>query len=203
MRTKVPNRPICFVLDERSMTTIDLVLVAAVADNGVIGRGGGLPWRLGTDLRRFRRMTVRHPVVMGRKTYLAIGKPLKERTGIVLTRDPAFAGTGIVVAPCLNAALKVARADALRRGVAAIMLIGGADLYVQSIGIAARLEITRVHMSPQGDAVFPTIDPAQWRETARCDYPAGPGDDAPFTAVTYERASGNGEIRRTSRAGFE
>jgi dihydrofolate reductase len=133
--------------------------------------------------------TAGHPVVIGRRTYLAIGRPLRGRTNIVVTRDPAFAGAGIVAAPSLAAALDVARGDALRRGVAAIMVAGGADLYAQLIGSAARLEITRVHASPQGDAVFPAIDPAQWHETSRREHPAGPDDDAPFATLTYERNS--------------
>ncbi len=164
-----------------------LVLVAAVAENGVIGRDGGLPWRLPSDLRRFRVITLRHPVVMGRRTYDAIGKPLPGRTNIVITRDAAFAARGAVAAPSLEAALTVARGDALRRGACHIMIIGGADLYGQTIGRACRLEITRVHARPAGDSTFPAIDPAQWRETERCEYPAGPDDDASFTTLTYER----------------
>ena len=167
--------------------SLALVLVAAIAENGVIGRAGALPWRLKTDMRHFRGLTAGHPVVMGRATYAAIGKPLRDRTSIVVSRNGAFAAPGVAVAPNLAAALDVARGDALRRGVAAIMIAGGADLYAQTIGCAARLEITRVHASPQGDAVFPAIDPAQWRETARREHPAGPDDEAPFTALTYER----------------
>jgi dihydrofolate reductase len=167
--------------------SLALVLVAAIAENGVIGRAGGLPWRLKTDMRHFRGLTTGHPVVMGRRTYAAIGKPLRDRTNIVVSRNAAFAAAGVAVAPNLAAALDVARGDALRRGVAAIMIAGGADLYAQTIGCAARLEITRVHASPQGDAVFAPIDPAQWRETARREYAAGPDDEAPFTTLTYER----------------
>jgi dihydrofolate reductase len=169
---------------------IPLVLVAAVADNGVIGRDGGMPWRLRTDLRRFRALTSGHPVVMGRRTFLSFGKPLKDRTNIVVTRDPDFAAAGIVVAPSLAAALEVAEGDALRRGAAAIVVGGGAGIYSDAIGMAARLEITRVHLRPQGDTVFPEIDPAQWREAARRDFAAGPDDDAPFTTLTYERRCG-------------
>jgi dihydrofolate reductase len=164
-----------------------LVLVAAVAENGVIGRAGGLPWRLKTDLKRFRALTVGHPVVMGRKTYLSFGKPLKRRTNIVVTRDPEFAAAGIVVASSLEAALEVAEGDALRRGAAAIVIGGGAGIYAKTIDRAARLEITRVHVRPKGDTVFPAIDPATWRETARQEYAAGPDDEAPFTTLTYER----------------
>jgi dihydrofolate reductase len=169
---------------------VPLVLVAAVAENGVIGRDGGLPWRLKTDLRRFRALTVGHPVVMGRKTYLSFGKPLKGRTNIVVTRDPAFAAAGVVVAPNLEAALEAAQGDALRRGAAAIVIGGGADIYAATIERALRLEITRVHARPDGDTVFPAIDPAQWREAAREEYEAGPDDEAPFTTLTYERHHG-------------
>jgi dihydrofolate reductase len=169
-----------------SAAEVGLVLVAAVAENGVIGRDGGLPWRLPSDLRRFRAITLGHPVVMGRKTYDAIGKPLPGRTNIVVTRDTAFAARGVISAPSLEAALTVARGDAYRRGVCRIMIIGGADLYSQTIGHARRLEITRVHARPAGDSTFPAIDPAQWRETERCEYPAGPDDDAAFTTLSYE-----------------
>jgi dihydrofolate reductase len=169
---------------------IPLVLVAAVAENGVIGRAGTMPWRLRTDLRRFRALTIGHPVVMGRKTWLAFGKPLKGRTSIVISRDPAFAVPGIVVSPSLEAALEVAEGDALRRAAAAIVIGGGADIYSRTIDRAARLEITRVHAWPQGDTVFPDIDPAQWRETARQEFAAGPDDEAPFTTLTYERRRG-------------
>jgi dihydrofolate reductase len=169
---------------------LGLVLVAAIAENGVIGRDGRLPWRLRSDLKHFRDLTLGHPVVMGRKTYDAIGKPLSRRTNIVVTRDPAFAAPGVVVARSLDAALAVARGDARRRSVAEIMIIGGADLYGQTIDIAARLEVTRVHARPEGDSVFPQIDPARWREIRRREYPAGPDDDAAFTTLIYERSPG-------------
>jgi dihydrofolate reductase len=170
-----------------SSREVGLVLVAAVAENGVIGRDGGLPWHLPSDLRRFRAITLGHPVVMGRKTCGAIGKPLPGRTNIVVTRDAAFAARGMIVAPNLEAALVVARGDALRRGVRHIMIIGGGELYGQTIGRACRLEITRVHARPSGDSVFPAVDPTQWHEIGRCEYPAGPDDDAPFTTLAYER----------------
>lgn len=169
---------------------IPLVLVAAVAENGVIGRAGGMPWRLRTDLKRFRALTVGHPVVMGRRTYLSVGRPLKGRTTIVVSRDRAFAAAGIVVAPSLKAALEAAEGDALRRGAAAIVIGGGAGIYSSTLDMAARLEITRVHVRPEGDTAFPEIDPAQWRESARQDYTAGPDDDAPFTTLTFERRRG-------------
>jgi dihydrofolate reductase len=166
---------------------LGLVLVAAVAENGVIGRDGKLPWRLRSDLRHFRDVTFGHPVVMGRKTYQTVGKPLPGRTNIVITRDRSFAAPGVVSARGVDEALAVARGDALRRGVAVIMIIGGADLYGQTIGRAARLEITLVHARPQGDSVFPPIDPGRWREIRRSEHAADADDDAAFTILTYER----------------
>lgn len=166
---------------------MEIVCVVAVADNGIIGRDGGMPWRLKSDLRHFRTLTMGHPVVMGRKTYLSLGKPLPGRTNIVVTRDPSVAIAGVVVVSSLPAALDVARADALRRGAGAIMVIGGGDIYAQVMPLATRLEMTRVHATPAGNARFPELDPILWRETARADHAAGAGDDADFTVLTYRR----------------
>jgi dihydrofolate reductase len=172
----------------RAGSCIDIVLVAAVADNGVIGRSGALPWRLKSDMRRFRAMTWGKPLVAGRATFLSFTtKPLPGRTNIVLSRDQNFAAPGVVVASKLDAALQAARGDALRRGVDMIAVVGGADIYAQTIDIADRLLITRVHLQPDGDATFPAIDPDTWRETERTEHRAGPGDDASFTTLTYER----------------
>jgi dihydrofolate reductase len=167
-----------------------IVLVAAVAENGVIGRDGGMPWRLKSDMRHFRGLTLGKPVVMGRKTYLSLSiKPLPGRTNIVISRDAAFTLPGAVVAPSLGTALEAARGDALRRGIDAIMVIGGADIYAQAMPLAQRLEITRVHLKADGDAVFPPIDPAIWSESARTAHPAGPDDGAPYEIATYIRVS--------------
>jgi dihydrofolate reductase len=168
---------------------MEIVLIAALAENGVIGRDGGMPWRLKSDMRHFRGLTLGKPVVMGRKTYLSLSiKPLPGRTSIVVSRDKDFTLAGAVVAPSLEAALEAARGDALRRGVDAIMVIGGADIYAQAMPLAQRLEITRVHLTVEGDAVFPPIDSATWRQSARTAHPAGPDDDAPYEVATYIRA---------------
>jgi dihydrofolate reductase len=167
---------------------MEIVLIAAVADNGVIGRNGTMPWRLKSDMRHFRALTLDRPVVMGRKTYLSLSiKPLPRRTNIVVSRDRDFTAPGIVVAQSLEAALQAARGDALRRRSDAIMVIGGAQIYAQAIPLADRLEITQIHAAPQGDTGFPPIDPGVWRETARAPHPAGPDDDAAFDLVTYRR----------------
>jgi dihydrofolate reductase len=165
-----------------------LFLIAAVSDNGVIGRDNALPWKLKSDMRHFRVLTMGKPVVMGRKTFLSLGKPLSGRTNIVVSRDPAFAASGVLAAGSLAAALQAARGDALRRGSGEIAVIGGAELYAQAMPAADRLEITRVHADIQGDATFPPIDPALWQEVARTVQAAGPGDDADMTFVTYRPA---------------
>lgn len=166
---------------------MDLVLIAAVAENGVIGRDGNLPWRIKSDMQRFRALTMGKPVVVGRKTYLSFAKqPLPGRTNIIVTRDANFAAPGALATPSLQAALEAARGDALRRGTD-IMVLGGGDIYAQTIPLADRLEITHIHAGATGDAVFPAIDPAVWREAARAAHPAGPDDDAPFDFVTYVR----------------
>jgi dihydrofolate reductase len=165
----------------------EIVLVAAVAENGVIGRDNRLPWRLKSDLKHFRALTLGKPVLMGRKTFLSIGKPLPGRTNIVVSRNPDFSAPGVAVARDLAAALGVAHGDALRRGVEEIMVMGGAQIFAELLPSAARLEITRVHASPEGDTVFPPIDPAVWRETASVDHEVGPSDDAAFTVLTYRR----------------
>ncbi len=172
---------------------MDIVLVAAVGENGVIGRGGGLPWRLKSDLQHFRALTTGKPIVMGRRTWASLGRPLPERTNIVVTRDHAFMAPGAVVAAALTAALEVARGDALRRSADAIMVVGGGDIYAQAMPLATRLEITRVQARPHGEAVFPPIDPATWHETARRECPPGPGDEAGFTYLTYVRAQGGAD----------
>jgi dihydrofolate reductase len=168
---------------------LDIIIVAAVAENGVIGRGNALPWRLKSDMTHFRALTVGNPVVLGRKTYQSIGKPLAGRTTIVISRDKNFSAPGIVVAPNFNAALETARGDALRRNAGAIIVAGGADIYAQALPLATRLVITEVHKRVDGDARFPAIDPKLWRETARSEQKPGPQDDAAFAFVTYERAS--------------
>jgi dihydrofolate reductase len=167
---------------------IAIVLLVAVAENGVIGRDNALPWRLRSDLQRFKALSMGKPVLMGRKTYASIGRPLPGRTNIVLTRDPGFAAPGVLVATQLAAALAAARGDALRRGADAIVVIGGTDVFLQTLPLADRLEVTHVHARPDGDTYFPPIDPAQWRETARQDCAAGAQDDVSFTYVTYNRA---------------
>jgi dihydrofolate reductase len=170
---------------------MEIVLIAAVADNGVIGASGAIPWRLKTDLQRFKTMTLGKPVVMGRKTFISLRRPLPGRTNIVLTRDCDFRNSGAVVTTSLADARAVATGDALRRFVTEIAVIGGAEIYAQWMGCADRLEITEVHARPEGDTHFAPIDAAIWQEVARVRNSAGPDDSADFSFVTYRRRRSN------------
>ena len=164
-----------------------IVLIVAVADNGVIGADDGLPWRLKSDLKRFKALTMGRPIVMGRKTFLSLRRPLPGRTNIVVTRDSDFRSPGALVTTSLPDALAIARGDALRRSVAEVAVIGGAEIYAQCMNLADRLELTEVHSCPEGDTCFPAIDEARWEEVSRVPNPAGPDDSAAFTYVTYCR----------------
>jgi dihydrofolate reductase len=168
---------------------MEIVLIAAVADNGVIGSAGAIPWRQKTDQQRLKAMTMGRPVVMGRKTFLSLRRPLPGRTNIVVTRDANFRGPGAVVTTSLSDARAVATGDALRRSVTEIAVIGGAEIYAQWMDVADRLEITEVHARPEGDTYFAAIEPADWEEVARVRNSSGPDDSADFSYVTYRRRS--------------
>ena len=166
---------------------MEVVLVAAVAENGVIGSSGAMPWRLKSDMQRFKALTTGKPVVMGRKTFASIGRPLPGRTNIVVTRDASFRAAGAVVTTSFADARAVAIGDALRRSADEIAVIGGAEIYAQWMACADRLEITEVHARPEGDTYFAAIDAADWEEAARVRNPAGSDDSAAFSYVTYRR----------------
>jgi dihydrofolate reductase len=166
---------------------MEIVLVAAIGENSVIGKDGQLPWRLKSDLQHFKRLTINRPVVMGRHTYESIGKPLPNRTNIVITRDLSLRAPGAVIATSIDAALASARMDAKKRGVEEIMVIGGSHIFEVTMRVAARLEITHVHAAPEGDAFFPPIDPAMWEQRSVRECPAGPGDDYAFATAVYTR----------------
>jgi dihydrofolate reductase len=166
---------------------MEIVLIVAVADNGVIGADGTIPWRLKSDMQRLKAMTMGKPVVMGRKTFVSLKRPLVGRTNIVLTRDAGFRAEGAVVANSFDAACAVARGDALRRGVSEIAVIGGSEIYALWMQSAHRLEITEVHANPAGDTRFGAVDTGIWQEVARERHPAGPDDSVAFSYVTYRR----------------
>jgi dihydrofolate reductase len=164
-----------------------VALIAAVARNGVIGSSGALPWRLSSDLKHFKAATMGKALVMGRKTYQSIGGPLSGRTIVVVTRDPDFAAAGILVARDVDEALALAEAAARAAGADEIVVAGGGEIYAQTIGRASRLHLTEVDVAPEGDAHFPPIDPAQWREASRRKGERGARDEADFAFVEYER----------------
>lgn len=165
----------------------EIVLLVAVADNGVIGAHGAIPWRLKSDQARLKAMTMGKPIVMGRKTFMSLRRPLPGRTNIVVTRDAGFRARGAVVTTSFTDARAIALGDALRRFVTEIAVIGGAEIYAQWMDGADRLEVTEVHAQPEGDTRFAAIDAAIWQEVARERHSAGPDDSADFSYVTYRR----------------
>jgi dihydrofolate reductase len=170
---------------------MEIVFVVAIAENGVIGAGNAMPWRLKSDMARFKALTIGKPVIMGRKTFESLPRrPLPNRTNIVITRDAAYRANGAVVTTSAADADAIARGDALRRSVTEIAVIGGAEIFRQWLGRADRLEITEVHARPEGDTHF-DIDKAEWDEVERIRHPAGPDDSADFSYVTYRRRRGH------------
>lgn len=140
-----------------------IAIIVAMAENGVIGRDNGLPWHLPEDLKHFRRLTLGKPVLMGRRTFESIGRPLPGRTNIVLSRQAGFRADGVLLAADLDSALALAEAQARADGVDELMVIGGAALYAEALPRADRLYLTRVHAAVAGDARFPEPDWAQWQ----------------------------------------
>lgn len=159
-----------------------------MADNGVIGVEDRMPWRLSSDLKRFKSITMGKPVIMGRKTFESIGKPLPGRANIVISGNRDFSPEGVVVVPSFEAALNEAEIGARVAGETEIMVIGGGAVYREAIGRADRLYITHVELAPEGDTHFPDIDPSIWRAGEAERLPRGPKDSAATTFVIYERA---------------
>jgi len=156
-------------------------LIVAMAQNGVIGRDNALPWRLPEDLRRFRAFTLGKPILMGRKTFESIGRPLEGRTNLVLTRDRSWFGHGVIVVHSVEEALTQASASD------ELVVIGGAEIYRLVLPFARRIYLTHVHADVQGDITFPEFDPTQWADV---EYSSQPADDEhayPVTFVTLER----------------
>ena len=164
-----------------------IVILVAVAENGVIGRDNTIPWRLKSDQQRLKAMTLNKPVVMGRKTFESLRRPLPGRTNIVISRDASYRAPGAIVTTSFENACAIALGDALRRKAADIAMIGGVDVYTRALPIADRLEITEVHATVDGDTRFPAIDRAQWEEVSRLRNPSGPDDSVDFSYVTYRR----------------
>ena len=169
--------------------TAPLAIVAAIGRNGVIGADDRLPWRLPSDLKRFRALTLGKPLLMGRKTFQSIGRALPGRETIVVTRERGFAPdhAAVHVAHDLDAALALARTRAAAMGADEIILAGGGDLYAALLPLADRMYLTMVDLSPAGDVRFPPFDATQWDEIARLQPPPGPNDEAAFSFVELRR----------------
>jgi dihydrofolate reductase len=159
----------------------EISLIVAAAENNVIGRDGGLPWHLRADLVRFKALTMGKPVVMGRRTFESIGKPLPGRRNIVVTSRADYRAPGCEVVGSIDAALAAA-ADA-----AEIMVIGGGDIYRQLLPRADRIYFTRVHVECDGDAYFPELDPDEWRASEESAHAADAANDHAFSALTLDR----------------
>ncbi|NIX76457.1 dihydrofolate reductase [Microvirga terricola] len=169
--------------------TLPLILVVAVADNGVIGRDNKLLWRLKTDMRRFKDLTWGKPMIMGRKTFQSIGRPLPGRETIVLTRDPNFSAEGVKVVRTWEEAVTEGEALAATMGADAVVVAGGSEIYAIGLPQVQKIYLTEVHTAPEGDAVFPDYDRSRFRETARVDHPKGPDNEHSFTFIDLERRS--------------
>lgn len=158
-----------------------LTIIVAAAQNNVIGSANQLPWRLPDDLKRFKALSLGKPVLMGRKTFDAIGRPLPGRTNIVISRQPGLQIDDCIVVPSLDAAIAAAGA------VPEIVIIGGAQIYAQALPLTTTVHLTRVHASVTGDASFPELDPQQWREVAVEHHDADDRHPYAFSFITLER----------------
>lgn len=175
------------------MNDLPISMIVAVSENGVIGRDGSLPWRLSSDLKVFRKLTMDKPIVMGRRTFQSIGKALDGRDNIVVTRDPEFEAADVSTCESVTDALTLARILATTRGAEEIMVIGGVAVFDAAFPVADRIYLTRVHANVEGDRHFPALDDAVWQEVAKEALPQGPRDEFPSTLFVYERRQKNDE----------
>lgn len=164
-------------------------MIVAAAENGVIGRNNALPWHLPEDLRYFRRVTMGKPIIMGRKTYESIGRPLPGRSNIVITRNPDFSAAGVRVVASVEEALRVA--EEITDGDAGdeLVVIGGAEIYRSALPRAERLYVTEVHAEVEGDAQLPSIDWSLWHQLSRERHLAGGDNPYDYSFVVYERVA--------------
>ena len=165
-------------------------LIAAVAQNGVIGRNNDLPWHLPDDFAFFKRKTSHHAIIMGRKSLEALGKPLPNRTSLIITRNPDFKADGVTIIHTLDEAIAEARnVDREHYQSDEIFVIGGAEIYALALPIAATLYLTEIHQVYDGDAYFPLFDKSEWQEVSRRPHPTDERHAASFDFVEYERVS--------------
>ncbi|MEM6666966.1 MAG: dihydrofolate reductase [Pseudomonadota bacterium] len=166
---------------------VPLAMIAAVAENGVIGADNDLPWRCPTDFAHFKRMTIGKPLIMGRRTFQSIGKPLPDRPNIVVTRNPDFQAEGVEAVSSLTIALSRGAAIAAETGADSVMIGGGGAIYREAMPLADLLHITTIHATPKGDTGFPDISPEIWMMTNEQFVAAGPRDSADMTFKTFHR----------------
>lgn len=162
-------------------------MIAAVASNGIIGSAQSIPWRIPSDFAYFKRTTMGKPMIMGRKQFETVGKPLPGRTNIVVTRHPGYASEGVLVVDSIDAALARATEIAAADGVDEIMIIGGGEIYAQLLGRADRLYISHVDLAPAGDVLFPAIDPAVWEVIEHPELTPSEKDAATYRVNVYAR----------------
>lgn len=162
---------------------MNIALIAAVSENGVIGRDGGIPWHLPEDLQLFKRLTMGHHLIVGRKTFESIGKPLPGRKMIVLSRQPNYSVEGVITAASLQNALEIAR----KAGEDEVFIAGGAAVYARALPLADRFYLSRVHANVKGDAFFPEFNLDEWKVTVKTDYPASKSQKHDFTFMILDR----------------
>ena len=162
-------------------------MIVGVAENGVIGSDQTIPWRIPSDMAFFKRMTMGKPIVMGRKQYETVGRPLPGRTNIVVTRQAGYQPEGVIVVAGLGAALQAAQDIAARDGVDEIMIIGGGEIYAQMLDRADRLYVSHIALAPEGAVRFPVIDPAVWAVVDQPEIDPNPKDEAAYRVNVYER----------------
>ncbi|MCZ2328643.1 dihydrofolate reductase [Bartonella sp. F02] len=167
--------------------TVPVYLIAAVSQNGVIGREGAMPWHLSTDLQRFKALTLGKPIIMGRKTWDSLGRPLPGRTNIVITRDRTFKAEGAVIVHSLSEACSLAEKVVVRDGADAIFIIGGGEIFQQGLAIADKIFLTEILAFIEGDRFFPVFDKKEWTIVEVQSIPAGEKDSHPTRFVIYER----------------
>ncbi|MBX9617524.1 MAG: dihydrofolate reductase [Hyphomicrobiales bacterium] len=168
-----------------------LALIVAVAENGVIGADNRMPWRLSTDLKRFKAVTWGKPVIMGRKTFQSIGQALPGRTNIIITRDQNFTADNVIVVDSIDQAISEAETAARQTNVSEIIVAGGAEIYRQTIDLADRLYMTTVHATPVGDALFPAIIESEWKTILTDRLRSSDRDSAATTYRVLDRLDGD------------
>jgi len=164
-----------------------VAMIAGVARNGVIGANGSIPWKIPSDMAFFKATTMGKPIIMGRKQYESVGRPLPGRTNLVVTRQSGYQPDGVIVISSLEAALDHAQTIAAADRADEVMIIGGGEIYAQAMPVADRLYISHIDLAPEGDVVFPPIDPAKWLVFAEPEVQSSERDTASYRVRVYHR----------------